>query len=173
MLPGYKNHRRTERFRLHALGFILGLFFALLGAGNATADPPQGDLKIEGDDILRLEFHGKGHVVLDQLGATNRLRAGKYQSVKVTVGKTNSPLRFTSTVYQAIEVTTNKMAVLRFGGPLTNHVTVVQQGRTLRLDYQLMGALGQSYLPEDTRLPPRFQVSRNGKTLASGSFEFG
>ena len=173
MLPRREKSVRMEGFQLHWLGFILGLLFVFLSAGNAKTTLPQGELKIEGEDILRLVLNGDHQVILEKPGSTIQLPAGKYQMVNVTVGKNNSDARFVLTIGHSLEVSTNKTAVLRAGGPLTNRIAVVQQGRTLHLDYQLLGALGQSYAPEDTRRVPRFKVSRNGKTVGSGTFEFG
>ena len=65
--------------------------------------------------------------------------------------------------------------VLNAGGPLTNTVAVGRHGRELRLDYRLVGAGGEIYrlANQNPTGPPGFVISKEGKKLASGAFEFG
>jgi hypothetical protein len=61
------------------------------------------------------------------------------------------------------------------GGPLTNSVTLVRQGRKLNMIYKLVGADGGAYwlLQQGAPKPPEFTVYHAGKKVQSGKFEFG
>jgi hypothetical protein len=81
------------------------------------------------------------------------------------------------TAQPAIEVVANgaNAPVLAAGGPLTNSVGVQRQGRSLSLNYQLLGADGAPYqlMSQNRTDPPRFVVYKKGKQIHSGRFEFG
>jgi hypothetical protein len=74
-----------------------------------------------------------------------------------------------------VTITASKLAVLNMGGPLTNWVTVEKRGRTLTLEYQMLGAGGRYRLsgPVDRTKPPQVAIYQNGKPVGSGKFEFG
>ena len=73
-----------------------------------------------------------------------------------------------------ITVNDTKPAVLTAGGPLTNSVSVIRQGRKLSLNYQLVGAGGAYQLVnQDRSHPPEFTVYQGDQKVASGKFEFG
>jgi hypothetical protein len=138
--------------------------------------PAMGELKVEGTDILRLQFHSgsQGNLVLvENPGPTITLPVDRYSMVQVTVGKTNSAARFEANLLQPLEIASANATVLRAGGPLTNRLSAQWQGRSLRLDCQLLGAEGHAFRSIDQNLPPSFTVSRNGRTIHQGSFEFG
>lgn len=61
------------------------------------------------------------------------------------------------------------------GGPLTNSVTLTRQGRKLNMNYQLVGANGDTYrlAQPGAAKPPEFTVYHGGKKVQSGKFEFG
>jgi hypothetical protein len=61
------------------------------------------------------------------------------------------------------------------GGPLTNSVNLLRQGRKLLMNYRLIGADGGSYrlVQEGSGPPPQFMVYHGGKKVQSGTFEFG
>ncbi len=74
-------------------------------------------------------------------------------------------------------VSATKAATLAFGGPLTNSVAVTRRGRSLAMNYRLLGAQGEAYQLEGPRKQPEFTIYRPGKNgdkkLASGAFQFG
>jgi hypothetical protein len=74
-------------------------------------------------------------------------------------------------------ITATNAATLAVGGPLRNSVTVLQRGRTLVLNYQLVGVGGEPYTLLGERREPEFAIYRPGKNgdkkLAAGKFEFG
>jgi hypothetical protein len=74
-----------------------------------------------------------------------------------------------------VTVTAASLLSLPIGGPLTNWVAVQNQGRTLTFEYQLQGAGGRYRLsgPVDRSKPPEVAISREGKSVDSGKFEFG
>jgi hypothetical protein len=64
-------------------------------------------------------------------------------------------------------------AGLNLGGPLTNSVSANRRGKTLVLNYRLLGAGGQVYELSGPRSQPAFAVYSSGKQIASGMFEYG
>jgi hypothetical protein len=54
---------------------------------------------------------------------------------------------------------------------------VARRGRSLALNYQLLGAKGEAYQLQGVRKEPQFTIYRPGKSgdkqLASGRFQFG
>ncbi len=67
-------------------------------------------------------------------------------------------------------ITAASPLTLPMGGPLTNWVTVADQGRTLTFEYQLQGAGGRYRLagPVDRSQPPQVAIHQNGKEVGSG-----
>ena len=174
MVPRKNSLDRGRGFSLLAIVIILGFLSCRAGAGNSTTkEKQQGTLRIEGQDVRSLALHGGRRVFLENPGSTVQAPVGKYDMIQVTVGKTNSAIRFVSHLFQSMEITTNQTASLQAGGPLTNLLSATLQGRTLHLDYRLLGAQGHSYSAEDRRIPPRLSVRRNGQTVHTGTFEYG
>ncbi len=62
-------------------------------------------------------------------------------------------------------------AVLDTGGPLTNTVLVKRRGKSLVLDYRLLGAGGEIYEARGPHTEPGFAVHRAGKKIYSAKFE--
>jgi hypothetical protein len=125
-------------------------------------------------------------VVLDRPDSKVRIPVGTYNKYWVVLKEKDTeafcrgwirvnPL--TGDLFNVNPFTNNagKTDVLNMGGPLTNSVTVVKRGRTLSLDYQLLGAGGGYRLagPVDRTKPPQFTIYQGGKTIASGYFAYG
>lgn len=138
-----------------------------------------GELKITGQFIQRLILAGGTClVVLDRPGETVKVPIGSYgrPNVRLEQGGTeavSSPSQTPSG--RRISVDAKIPAILVAGGPLTNTVTAMRQGRDLRLDYQLIGAGGASYqlANRDYSHPPEFAIYRGGKKVASDKFQYG
>jgi len=138
--------------------------------------PAMGELKVEGTDIRRLQLQGDRQeqlVCVEDPGPKIILPVDRYHYVQVTVGKTNSAVRFETRLFQPLEVTTTNVAILRSGGPLTNFLSVSRQGRSFRLNCQLLNGAGQTFRPLDQSDPPTFNVDLDGRTIHSDKFEFG
>ncbi len=62
---------------------------------------------------------------------------------------------------------------LKVGDPLIPSVTATRDGRSLRLDYQLLDSAGLSYKQEAHGQPPSFSIYKGDELIASGSFSYG
>jgi hypothetical protein len=134
---------------------------------------PLGSLRVEGNQITRLQLYGQYLVCLDAPKPVERIPVGTYHYIAANVGPSNLPTLFAANINSQIQVTASNTAVVAAHGPLTNSVTATLRGRTLRLDYQLTDAEGHSYRITDTSKPPRFTVTLNNERVHSGDFEFG
>jgi hypothetical protein len=139
-----------------------------------------GELKLTGQFIKRVILHGsKFTVVMDQPEPVVKVPVGSCGPCQVQLkqGKGEAfreAARFAgSQSGNATTVSASKPAVFAVGGPLTNSVAVVRQGRALNLSYQLLGAGGETYQMLGARQQPEFAAYRGGKKVASGKFEFG
>lgn len=118
-------------------------------------------------------------VVLDQPAGVVKVPLGSYQ-YQFTLGRGAAEATRLAGYGQAAEVllvSATNAAVLRAGGPLTNSVTLGRRGRSLTLNYQLLGANGELYALPGERKEPEFAIYRPGKDgdkkLATGQFQFG
>jgi len=141
--------------------------------------PALGELKINGHFIQRAILPGGPYlVVLDQPETVVKVPVGKYNRPEVWL-KQGDTVAYRPTYAvrpdQGIAVDGNKPGVLTAGGPLTNSVSISRQGKSLRFDYQLLGAGGEVYqlARVDRSQPPEFAVYRGDRKIASGKFEFG
>ena len=192
---------RSKPFSLHsgaleAFPFSRKLFFgsqayqvqcANEGQGDAAKvrvqfteqKPSLGEVKITGVNVQRVTLEGGPYmVVIDRPEATVRVPVGSYKSSKVCLRKGSAEAHLDQrTQFSAagrITVNDTKPAVLTAGGPLTNSVSVIRQGRKLSLNYQLVGEGGAYQLVnQDRSHPPEFTVYQGDQKVASGKFEFG
>jgi len=122
-------------------------------------------------------------VVLDSPGPVVKVPIGAYQ-YQLTLKHGGAEARLSSAAYNGLAQTSKPLVVnltnaatLVAGGPLTNSVSVSRRGRSLTLNYQLLGANGDAYQLQGARTQPEFAIYRPGrngdKKLASGKFEFG
>jgi hypothetical protein len=142
-----------------------------------------GELQLGGKFLRRVLLTGKPYVVvLDSPGPLVRVPVGSYShQVQLRVGNAEAVLDtpFASLGIgqppRSLVISDGKRATLAAGGPLTNSVAAHPQGKYLVLDYRLLGADGRSYrlLNQDRTKPPRFEIYRKGKEVASGDFQFG
>jgi hypothetical protein len=139
-----------------------------------------GELKLPGKFIKRLVLTGtKFTAVLDQPEPAVKVPVGSYHQVQVQLAQGGVEAYRESSRYggsygnNGTTITATKPAVLTVGGPLTNSVTVNRHGRALNLNYQLLGAGGETYQLLGARRQPEFAAYRGDKKIASGKFEFG
>ena len=139
-----------------------------------TEDAPKlTELRVRGTDIRRLQFYGKYVALVENPSPVIRLPADTYTLVQITVGRANSTPWFMSSSNQTVRASETNGFVLNAGGPLTNRVSFDRRNRSLRLNYELVGADGRAYLAVDRGRAPRFTVYRDDRAVASGAFEFG
>lgn len=141
--------------------------------------PLLGELKINGHFIERAILQGGPYlVVLDQPETVVKVPVGKYNRPEVWL-KQGDTVAYYSTYSvrpdQGITIDGNKPGVLAAGGPLTNSVSLSRHGKSLRFNYQLLGAGGEVYqlARVDRSQPPEFAVYKGDRKIASGKFEFG
>ena len=141
--------------------------------------PALGELKINGHFIERAILQGGPYlVVLDQPETVVKVPVGKYNRPEVWL-KQGDTVAYHSTYSvrpdQGITIDRNKPGVLAAGGPLTNSVSLSRHGKSLRFNYQLLGAGGEVYqlARVDRSQPPEFAVYKGDRKIASGKFEFG
>ena len=101
--------------------------------------PSLGEVKITGVNVQRVTLEGGPYmVVIDRPEATVRVPVGSYKSSKVCLRKGSAQAHLDQrTQFSAagrITVNDTKPAVLTAGGPLTNSVSVIRQGRIWLLD---------------------------------------
>jgi hypothetical protein len=122
-------------------------------------------------------------VVLDSPGPVVKVPIGAYQ-YRLTLKHGGAEARRLGDAYNGFAQTSKPLVVnptnaatLVAGGPLTNSVSVSRRGRSLTLNYQLLGANGEAYQLQGARKEPEFAIYRPGKNadkkLASGKFQFG
>jgi hypothetical protein len=162
---------------------------------------PLGELRISGSFIQRLVLAGGPYaVVLSHPAATVKIPPGRYYPYRVwlqqdkaqayfnfgvpqagmanvvePISGSQMPVVSTPPPEQGVVVDEQRPALLAVGGPLTNRVSAAHRGRNLLLSYQLVGAGGGQYRMAvgGDRKPPQFAVSKSGKKIHSGQFEFG
>ncbi len=138
-----------------------------------------GELKITGKFIQRLVLPGGPClVVLDQPAASVRVPNGSYNQPGIQLEQNGAEAFCNSRLSQwgkRFSVDGKTPAVLDVGGPLTNSITASRHGQDLRLDYQLVGAGGETYqlVKQNRSQPPEFAIYQGDKKIASGKFEFG
>jgi hypothetical protein len=150
-----------------------------LGLKFTGQQPVLGELKITGDFIQRVILNsGPYLVVLDQPGPVVKVPTGRYNQPGVSLKKGDVEA-YRETRYPQPEkwivVDEKKPVVLAAGGPLKNSVSISRHGKSLRFNYQLLGAGGDVYqlARVDRSKPPEFAVYRGDRKIASGKFEFG
>jgi hypothetical protein len=159
---------------------VNGSFFSQEGKPRGRLEfkevPAQwADLQVTGKFLHRLvlERPRESIVVLDNAPLPLKVPKGTSQVSQVWI-QSGTNLAVHRQTPPALIDPTNGMT-LTAGGPLTNSVTLSRRGRNLVLDYRLSGAGGDTYrlVPDDRTHPPRFTISRAGKVVRSGTFEFG
>jgi hypothetical protein len=136
---------------------------------------PVIELKRSGDYVyyatLR-DAHGYT-AVLREPGNTIQLPQGRYTLSTVWLKKGDAEAWLLP--YKGVVLDATNPTNVCLGGPLTNRVAVARQGRTLNMNYQLVGAGGASYqlMQQDREKPPEFAVYHQGRKVFSGKFAYG
>jgi hypothetical protein len=157
-------------FVVLGLGVAVGLCYAdETGARNSSL----GVLKLEGKHVEYLALHRKdGHVEqITRPNETIKLPLGEYrlQEVRLESGYTCRSMG----IFRWVTIAVDEPATLKVGSPLVPTIKVQRQGRILRLNYELQGVGGESYIAGARSKPPTFAVYKGQKKIASGHFEYG
>jgi hypothetical protein len=142
---------------------------------------PLGALNITGQFIRRLVLTGGPYlVVLDRPAGVVKIPVGSYIQPDVLLEQNGAETFCRASqqpVGRQITVDGKTTAVLQVGGPLNNSVIASRHGRDLHLDYRLLGVGGESYQLayqyQNRSNPPRFEIYKGARKIASGAFEFG
>ncbi len=168
---------QTAKFRFAGLFIIIllswGMGICYCEAQEADKqNSALGELKLEGKYIERLVLRRiDGHIEkFDQPAETIKLPVGEYLMDASLKG--GYACRFLSGDSR-VTVTEDKPVVLKFGAPLKQTVKAQRRGRILVLNYELLGAGGESYAGPDRSTPPTFTIYKGNKKIASDKFEFG
>lgn len=138
-----------------------------------------GQLKITGKFIQRLILSGGPYLVmLDHPAEAVEVPTGRYNPPDILLEQGGVRAFCNSSqgrLGKSIFVSGQTPAVLAAGGPLTNSVTATRHGQDLLLNYQLIGAGGQTYqlANRDYARPPEFAIYKDGRKIASGKFQYG
>jgi hypothetical protein len=134
-----------------------------------------GELKLEGKHIERLVLCRKNGQT-EQFNEPNqvlRLGVGKYrlQYVSLKGGYTCNSLR--TSMYDWITIAENEPALLKMGAPLKQILEVKRQGKTLIMNYKLLGVGGEAYINADRSNPPGLTIYKGDKEIVNSSFAYG
>ena len=131
-------------------------------------------LKIEGKFVkmLTLVDEKGGQKTLKNPGPSVSLPAGKYRLQQIELeGGYSCPVLSTQDGW--FRLTPGKPHQLKVGAALTPKVKATRQGRILKLDFEMLDGDGRRYTGSDRANPPQFTVSKDGREIGSGSFEYG
>jgi len=134
-----------------------------------------GELKLEGEHVERLVLQRKdGHTErFDQPGEVVELPVGQYQLHESHLDGGYDCLQGGGTQKKWITIAENAPAVLKVGTPLKQILEVKRQGRTLALNYKLLGVGGEVYTQEDRSNSPSFTIYKGDQEIASGQLAYG
>ena len=171
-----------KRFFMHDLKFGLIILFVIAsvfwnsGVSCCFAqEKALGELKLEGEHVERLVLQRKdGHTDrFDQPGEVVELPVGQYHLMESHLDGGYTCIQGTVPQNKWITIAENKPAVLKVGAPLKQAMEVKRQGRTLALDYKLLGIGGEGYTRADRSNPPGFTVYKGDQEIASGQLAYG
>jgi len=134
-----------------------------------------GELKLEGKHVERLVLRGKdGHTErFDSPGETIELSIGQYHLLESHLDGGYSCIQGAGLQNKWITIAENAPAELKVGAPLKQTLQVKRQGKSLALDYKLLGIGGEGYTHEDRSNPPGFTVYKGDQEIASGQLAYG
>lgn len=134
-----------------------------------------GELKLEGEHVERLVLRRKdGHTErFDQPGEVVELPVGEYHLMESHLDSGYSCFQGIVPQDKWITIAENKPAVLKVGAPLKQTLEVKRQGRSLALEYKLLGIGDEGYTRADRGNPPGFKVYKGDQEIASGQFAYG
>ena len=171
----------TSRLFLGGQGYDVAFNFEVgdpdttLAATFTPIDMPTGELQLDGDRVARIVLEGEVTAILDHPAPTTRVPVGTYESVAVYVtGVSNADVY--ATEFDVLDIQADTATPLTTGAPLNNSVIARRSGRSLSMNYQLLGRGGREFdrVSGGGKLDdPTFVIRRGGQQVASGSFEYG
>jgi hypothetical protein len=171
--------RRIAQYNLLG-GILLGLVF-LHAPPTARGDdrsPKTGTLHIEGEGILRLVLQGSTGPRLFYYSHEPNLvlDAGTYRLEEIVVqgNYSSSGLQIPAQL-RVLTIEPDRFVTLNAGLPLRQTVKIGRWGRSLVLNYQLLGCGGESYTftQHHGEKPPVFAICQGERQVGAGNFEPG
>ncbi len=160
-----------------ALLAVAFLYVSQVGAGGEPS-PGVGTLHIEGEGIERLVLQGSTgpRKVFERPEPNLVLPEGSYRLEEVVLqGGYSCPWPQIPAGARVVKIGPGTSVTVKLGAPLRQTVRMERWGRSLVLNYQLLGRGGESYLVTQRQAaqPPAFVIYRGEKKVASGTFEPG
>ena len=158
------------------ISFVIASIFWNSGASCCLAqEKVLGELKLEGEHVERLVLRRKdGHTErFDQPGEVVELPVGEYHLRESHLEGGYSCIQGVVPQSKWITISENNPALLKIGAPLKQTLEVKRQGKTLALDYKLLGIGGEGYTRADRINPPSFMVYKGDQEIASGQLAYG
>jgi hypothetical protein len=156
--------------------FVIASVFWNSGVSCCLAgQQASGELKLEGEHVERLVlWRMDGHTErFDRPGEVVELPVGQYQLHEAHLDGGYDCLQGGGAQNKWITIAENTPAVLKVGTPLKQILEVKRQGRTLALNYKLLGIGGEAYTRADRNNPPDFTVYKGEQEIASGQLSYG
>ncbi|OHB62747.1 MAG: hypothetical protein A2168_08030 [Planctomycetes bacterium RBG_13_50_24] len=169
--------RRVHGFALRIVIYavIITSSAAFGNQSDSQAEQPiKYELKLEGENIEKLILQSSNQEqTFEKPGKSIMLEPGTYKIVQLQLdSKLIHDSYGDNTQLKPIQVGPGEPAVLKAGGPLEQQIKVQREGQLLTMEYQLIGAAGESYR-NDRRYPPKFVIYKGDKEITSGKFRFG
>ena len=149
---------------------------ASVGWTQDQVEPAQGELQIEGTHIARLVLRRDDNHTEEwsNLSGSIKLPGGMYRVEQLELRGGYTCQQQSLGGLGQITVTKDKPAVLKAGGPLRQIIEVDRRGRTLVLNYGLLGIGNETYVaPTLADSRATFAVYNGDKTIGAGAFEYG
>jgi len=156
--------------------FVIALVFWNSGVSCCLAgQQASGELKLEGEHVENLVLRRQdGHTErFDRPGEIVELPVGEYRLLESHLDGDFACFQGDGPQNKWITIDENTPAVLKVGAPLKQTLEVKRQGRSLALDYKLLGIGGEGYARADRSNPPGFTVYKGEQEIASGQLAYG
>ena len=171
--------RQIAEYNLFGWVWLGTVLLCTSPAASGGAQTPQvGTLRIEGEGIERLVLQGSTGPRLFYYGREPNLilRAGTYRLEEVVVqgSYSSSGLQIPAQM-RGLTIEPGGLVTLKLGVPLRQTVKIERWGRSLVLNYQLLGRGGESYTftRRQGANPPTFTVYQGESQVGSGNFASG
>jgi len=170
--------RMAELFLFGGVLLSTVLLYAPPIARGSEQTPGMGTLRIEGEGILRLVLQGSTGPRLFYYSHEPNLvlRADTYRLEEIVVqgGYSSSGLQIPAQL-RVLTIEPGGLATLKPGLPLRQTIKIERWGRSLVLNYQLLGRGGESYTFTQRHggIPPVFTIYQGERQVGSGNFAAG
>jgi hypothetical protein len=172
---------QQRRVKYHRFGWIpwgVAVLLAAQGGFGAEQTTQVGTLHIEGEGIVRLVLQGStGPRLFFYSREPNLvLPADTYRLEEIVLqgSYSSSGLQIPSPA-RVLKIEPGGFVTVKLGPPLRQTIKIERWGRSLVLNYQLLGCSGESYTVtrRQGKNPPTFVIDQGGNNIASDNFAAG